>query len=396
MFDFESLLAQLKRDGLLRQRRIVQGPQAASLRVKDKAYLSFCSNDYLGLANHPLLIEAARRGAAEYGVGGGASHLVCGHSTAHETLEEALAAFVGLPRALYFSTGYMAAVGIIPALVGRGDAVFSDALNHACLIDGIRLSRADVQRYQHRDLTALETAIAQSKTARKLVVSDAVFSMDGDLAPVPELLALCEKYDALLLLDDAHGFGVLGDQGRGILSHFNVRSPRLLYMGTLGKAAGVFGAFIAGEAAAIEWLLQKARTYIFTTAAPPLLAVALLASLRLIAAEDWRRARLGELIARLRERFAGLPWPLLPSDTPIQALIVGANSAAMALHEALLQQGIWVPAIRPPTVPQGTARLRISLSAAHTIADVDRLGDALYTAAAHVSSGHEQRALSAP
>lgn len=377
MFDFESQLAQLDRDGLLRRRRIVEGPQQASLTIDGTPHLCFGSNDYLGLANHPALIDAAQRAVAAYGVGAGASHLVCGHSTPHEALEQALAAFLCLPRALYVSTGYMAALGIIPALVGRGDEVFSDALNHACLIDGIRLSRADVHRYEHRDVTMLEAALSRSKATRKLVVSDAVFSMDGDLAPVSELLALCERYDALLLLDDAHGFGVLGEGGRGILSHFAVRSPRLVYMGTLGKAAGVFGAFVAGEAVLVEWLLQRARTYIFTTAAPPLLAAAVLESLRLIGSENWRRTRLVELIGHLREGLADLPWKLLPSSTPIQPLVIGDNHEAVRLGEALLGQGIWVPAIRPPTVAPGSARLRISLSAAHSLKDVSRLAKAL-------------------
>jgi 8-amino-7-oxononanoate synthase len=396
MINSESQLAQLERDGLLRHRRVVSSPQGPSLTVADEAQLSFCSNDYLGLANHPALIEAAQRGAATYGVGSGASHLVCGHTTAHDELEQALAALVGMPRALYFTSGYMAALGVLPALVGRGDAVFSDALNHACLIDGIRLSRADVHRYAHLDLTQLEHDLAHSKASRKLVVSDAVFSMDGDLAPVPQLLLLCERYDALLLLDDAHGFGVLGKGGRGILSHFELRSSRILYMGTLGKAAGVFGAFIAGEALAIEWILQAARTYIFSTAAPSLIAVALLESLHLIESEDWRRIRLRELIDRLRRGLADLPWRLSPSSTPIQPLVVGDNRDCLALHEALLQRGIWVPAIRPPTVPKGTARLRISISAAHSPDQIDRLVDALRSLAAQDNSAHEQRALSAP
>jgi 8-amino-7-oxononanoate synthase len=311
-------------------------------------------------------------------------------------LEQALATFVGMPRVLYFTSGYMAALGVIPALVGRGDAVFSDALNHACLIDGIRLSHADVHRYAHLDLTQLEHDLAQSKVGRKLVVSDAVFSMDGDLAPVPQLLLLCERYDAVLLLDDAHGFGVLGKGGRGILSHFELHSSRIIYMGTLGKAAGVFGAFIAGEAAAIEWILQTARTYMFSTATPSLIAVALLESLHLIESDDWRRVKLRELIDRLRSGLAGLPWRLSPSHTPIQPLIVGDNRDCLALHEALLQRGIWVPAIRPPTVPKGTARLRISLSAAHSPEQVDSLVDTLRSLAAQNNSIHEQRALSAP
>ena len=381
MLDIESRLEELDAAGLIRRRRVLDGPQGAHVHIQGKPCLAFCSNDYLGLANHPALVSAARRGAAMYGVGAGASHLVCGHSAPHEEVEAALADFIRLPRALYFSTGYMAALGTIPALAGRGDAIFSDALNHACLIDGTRLSGADVHVYPHMDLAALEHALARCPNRQKLVVSDAVFSMDGDIAPVPEMLALCERYDAWLLLDDAHGFGVLGEAGRGVLSHFNVQSPRIVYLGTLGKAAGVSGAFIAGDGAVIEWLLQRARTYIFTTAAPPLLAVATLESLRLIELETWRREHLAALIMRLREGFAGLPWRLLPSATPIQPLIVGDNRAVVALSEALLQQGIWVPAIRPPTVPAGTARLRISLSAAHGIEDIDRLLHTLHSLA---------------
>ncbi|MET1083179.1 MAG: 8-amino-7-oxononanoate synthase [Burkholderiales bacterium] len=378
MCDLKPQLLQLEKDGLRRQRRIVDGPQGAYLRVDGREYLSFCSNGYLGLANHPAVVAAARQGLDEYGIGAGASALICGHSRAHEELETKLAAFVRLPRAIHFSTGYLANLGIIPSLVGRGDTVFVDRLNHACLIDGARLSRAEFRVYPHLDLTTLERRLARCTSPRKLVASDAVFSMDGDIAPIPELLALCERYDAWLVLDDAHGFGVLGEQGRGSLAHFQIAySPRIVYMGTLGKAAGVSGAFVAGAPDVIEWLLQRARTYAFTTASPPLLATALIASLELIATEAWRRDRIRELAHRLRVGVADLPWRLLPSGTAIQPLIVGDNRAAVDLMEALRRQAIWVPAIRPPTVPAGTARLRISLSAAHTSADVDLLIAAL-------------------
>ncbi len=371
--DFDFRLEKLDQDGLTRRRRVVESPQTTSLVVNGKPYLAFCSNDYLGLANHPSLVAAAQRGAATYGVGGASSHLICGHSTPHQILEEALAAFVHLPRALYFSTGYMAALGSIPALVNRGDTIFSDALNHACLIDGIRLSRAEVQTYPHLDMAALEQALAQCQSKNKMVISDAVFSMDGELAPINDLLALCERYDAWLFLDDAHGFGVLGEDGRGSLSHFGVQSPRIIYMATLGKAAGVFGAFIAGEGKMIEWLLQRARSYVFTTAAPPMLATALTESLQLIEKESWRRTRLQELISQLRHGLSDLPWQLAPSALPIQPLMVGDNHTVMRLAEGLLGRGIWVPAIRPPTVPRNTARLRISLSAEHTDKDVSFL-----------------------
>ena len=379
--DLAADLAALDARGLRRQRRLLESPQSAHVVVDGRAAIGFCSNDYLGLAADPRVVAAARDAAQRCGVGAGASHLVLGHAAPHHELEATLARFVHLPRTLLFSTGYMANIGIVTALVGRADAVFADKLNHASLNDAALLSRADFRRYAHADLAALERLLAASKAPRKLVVSDAVFSMDGDIAPVPQLLQLCEGYDAWLLLDDAHGFGVLGEAGRGVLSHFNVQSPRIVYLGTLGKAAGVSGAFIAGDGSVIEWLLQRARTYIFTTAAPPLLAVATLESLRLIELETWRREHLAALIMRLREGFAGLPWRLLPSATPIQPLIVGDNRAVMALSEALLQQGIWVPAIRPPTVPAGTARLRISLSAAHGIEDIDRLLHTLHSLA---------------
>lgn len=371
-------LVKLEQKGLLRHRRILESPQGAHVRVDGKDYLAFCSNDYLGLANHPQLIEAARGGALQYGVGSGASHLLTGHIAVHHALEERLARFVGLPRALLFSTGYMANIGVVTALTSREDAVFADRLNHASLNDAARLSRAKLQRYPHLELDALNRLLANSRAKRKLVMTDAVFSMDGDIAPVPELAALCERFDAWLLLDDAHGFGVLGKQGRGTLSHFKLDSPRIIYMATLGKAAGVFGAFVAGAPEIIETLVQRSRSYIYTTAAPALLAQALLASLELVREEGWRRERLGQLIGRLKENLHLSSWKLLPSGTPIQPLVIGENDAAVTLSEALRNRGILAPAIRPPTVPQGSARLRISLSAAHRVEDVDRLVNALH------------------
>jgi len=346
-------------------------------RVDGRDVVAVCSNDYLGLAADPRLGEAACAGVARYGVGGGASHLILGHSEAHHALELALAEFVSLPRALLFSTGYMANLGVVTALVGRGDAIFADKLNHASLNDAAQLSRAEFKRYQHGDLAMLERALAAHPARRKLVVTDAVFSMDGDIAPVPELLELCERHDAWLLLDDAHGFGVLGATGAGVLQHFGVASERIIYMATLGKAAGVFGAFVAGAPALIEWLLQRARPYVYTTATPPMLAHTLLKSLEIIAAESERRELLARLVARLKQGCAGLPWRLMSSDTAIQPLVIGATDAAMRVAEALLERGLLVPAIRPPTVPEGTARLRISLSAGHTLAQVDRLVQAL-------------------
>jgi 8-amino-7-oxononanoate synthase len=364
--------------GLLRARRSLATPQGVRIIVDGKPYLSFCSNDYLGLANHPKLIEALQQGALQYGVGSGASHLVSGHFDAHQHFEEAFAQFVGKPAALSFSTGYMANLGVVQALVGRGDTVFADKLNHASLNDAMLLSRAEVKRYRHNDMVHLAQLLAEEKSGRKLIITDAVFSMDGDIAPLPELLALCEQYDAWLLLDDAHGFGVLGEQGRGVMSHFGLSSPRIIYMATLGKAAGVAGACVAAEQVVIDTLLQNARSYIYTTAGPPALSVALLASLRLIQNEDWRREHLQQLIEQLRKGVKDLPWAMIASATPIQPLMVGTNEAALALSEGLRARGIWVPAIRPPTVPQGTARLRITLSAAHTESDVAELLEALH------------------
>ncbi|MBI1964852.1 MAG: 8-amino-7-oxononanoate synthase [Betaproteobacteria bacterium] len=370
-------LAELESRGLKRRRRLLETPQGARVTVDGREYLAFCSNDYLGLAGHPALIEAAREGAARCGVGAGASHLILGHATAHHALEEALAAFVGLPRALLFSAGYLANIGAVTTLVGRGDAVFADRLNHASLNDAALLSRAELKRYPHLDLEALERLLAATRARRKLVVTDAVFSMDGDVAPVPQLLELCERHDAWLLLDDAHGFGVLGEGGRGVLSCFGAASPRLIYMATLGKAAGAFGAFVAAQSDVVEILLQRARSYIYTTAMPPLLAHVLMKSLELIACEEWRRERLMQLIYVLKQRLMVKRWRLMPSRTAIQPLVIGGNEEAMAASDALARAGLLVPAIRPPTVPQGTARLRISLSAAHEVEDVERLAFAL-------------------
>ncbi|HEY7986836.1 MAG TPA: 8-amino-7-oxononanoate synthase [Methylophilaceae bacterium] len=370
-------LDQRKVAGSLRRRRLLESMQGTHIKVDGRDVLSFCSNDYLGLAAHPAVIDAVKHAADTSGAGSGASHLITGHHQLHHQLEQALADFVRLPQALLFSTGYMANMGVVTALMGRDDAVFADKLNHASLNDAVVLSRAEFKRYQHQDMRALEKLLAASQARRKLVLADAVFSMDGDIAPVPEMLSLCEKYDAWLMLDDAHGFGVLGAEGRGVLQHFNVQSPRIIYMATLGKAAGVAGAFVAGESALIEYLIQNARTYIYTTAIPPLLSAGLLASLEIIAQEEWRRERLLALISSLRSGLSDCNWKLEASSTPIQPLIIGSNDDAMNASEALLQRGILVPAIRPPTVPTGTARLRISLSAAHTLEDVGMLVDAL-------------------
>jgi 8-amino-7-oxononanoate synthase len=363
---------------LLRGRHTLQSPQSPHIVVDGKAFLSFCSNDYLGLAGNPQLISSLRQGAALWGVGAGAAHLVSGHFAPHHELEQQLATFVGKPAALLFSTGYMANIGAVQALAGKGDTVFADKLNHASLNDAMQLSRAVAKRYRHGEMTQLGQLLAQARSGRKLVITDAVFSMDGDLAPLPELLDLCERHDAWLLVDDAHGFGVLGEKGRGSLSHFGLDSPRIIYMATLGKAAGVFGAFVAGEQTVIETLVNHAHSYVYTTATPPALAVALQQSLGLVEKGDALRGHLQVLVAGLREGLKGLPWQLMCSETAIQPLLVGDNRSALELSEQLRERGIWVAAIRPPTVPQGTARLRITLSAAHSEQDVEQLVEALH------------------
>jgi 8-amino-7-oxononanoate synthase len=381
--DLERGLAGREAAGLLRARRVVDSPPGARVTVDGRELVNFASNDYLGLASHPDVVAAARDGAARWGAGAGASHLICGHYAAHAALEAELAAWArpcAGAQALTFGSGYLANLAILTTLAGRGDAIFADRLNHACLNDGAILSRADFVRYPHRDLAHLRQRLAASPAKRKLIATDAVFSMDGDLAPLPGLLALAEEFDAWLVVDDAHGFGVLGtaaDPGRGSVAHFGLAADRIVYMGTLGKAAGVAGAFVAAHPAVIATINQQARTYVFTTAAPPLLAEALRASLAVIRDDRARHEHLAALIAHFRERMRDLRWNLLPSTTPIQPLVVGANADAVALAAALWRRGFWVPAIRPPTVPAGTARMRITLSAAHAPADVDALADAL-------------------
>ncbi len=390
MHDSSALLAELQQkldaleqQQLMRRRRVVDTPQSPQLTADGRALLAFCSNDYLGLAADPRVVEALREGAARYGAGSGASHLISGHSAAHAALEDRLAALMApcLPqaRALVFSTGYLANLAVLSALAGKDAEIFSEELSHASLIDGARLARSTLHVYPHRDLDRLEALLADSAASDKLVVTDSVFSMDGDIAPLRELLALCERHRAWLVVDDAHGFGVLGDRGLGALEHLGLSSPQLVYMGTLGKAAGVAGAFVAAHATVIDWLVQRARPYIYTTAAPPAVAHALLTSLDIIVGSEGRerRAQLGRLIARLRERLTLRHWRLLPSDTGIQPVVIGDNGATVAAGNALLGRGFWVGAIRPPTVPAGTSRLRITLSAAHTPAQIDALAAAV-------------------
>lgn len=371
---------------LRRTRRHAQSACAPRVQVDGKAMLAFCSNDYLGLAAHPEIIAALKEGSDLYGVSSGASHLISGHTQAHADLETALAEFMApvIPNAdaLYLCTGYMANLAILSGLgsiSGKDTAIFCESLNHASLIDGVKLARAPMQIFPHGDMDALEDLLKNSSAKTKIVVSDSVFSMDGNLANLPRLVELCEQYDAWCVIDDAHGFGVLGAQGRGVLEHFNLCSKNVIYMGTLGKAAGVAGAFVAADAQVIDYLVQTARPYIYTTAAPPAIAYALLTSLKIIAGAEGqaRRAHVQALIAQLRAGLNLQGWRLMPSITPIQPIVIGENAAAMQVAAQLHQQGFWIPAIRPPTVPAGTARLRLSLSASHTQEDVQELIDCL-------------------
>ena len=382
--DLNRKLQALDEQSLTRVRRVVETACAPRMTVSGRPLLAFCSNDYLGLAAHPRVVAALREGAELYGAGSGASHLINGHSRAHAQLEDRLAEFesphLDSARALYFCTGYMANLAMLTALGADADAeIFSEALNHASLIDGARLARASVNVYPHADLDALGKLLDASNAQAKIVVTDSVFSMDGDLAPLPELLALCERHGAWLVVDDAHGFGVLGAHGRGALEHFGLRSPNLVYMGTLGKAAGVGGAFVAAHASVIELMVQRARPYIYTTAAPPALAHALLASLDIIAGDEGasRRAHLQALIAQLDRGLQLERWQRPASPTAIQPIIIGGNEEALRAGAGLYGLGLWVPAIRPPTVAPGTSRLRVTLSAAHTHEEVAQLAAAL-------------------
>lgn len=379
MFKLKPQLAQIKAQQLYRVRHVLDSPQGAQVCIDGKNYLAFCSNDYLGLANHPEVIHALQKAAQRYGVGSGAAHLVNGHSVEHHALEEELAEFTNRPRALLFSTGYMANLGVVSALLGRRDGVFEDRLNHASLVDGGLLSGARLWRYAHADPNALEQRLTNHGTGgRALVMTDGVFSMDGDLAPLPALAEMSHAHGAWLMVDDAHGFGVLGPEGKGSLAYFGLTLDQVpIVVGTLGKAFGTAGAFVAGSEALVETLIQKARTYIFTTATPPAVAAATRMSLRLARDEEWRRVRLQALIERFRLGAEQLGLPLLDSMTPIQPLLVGDAGAALALSEGLRKEGILISAIRPPTVPSGTARLRITLSALHREAHIDRLLDVL-------------------
>ena len=378
MKNLSEALAIRKQKNLYRSRQVIDGPQGVETQIDGTSFLSFCSNDYLGLANHPQVIAAFHQGLDEYGAGSGAAHLITGHSRAHQQLEEELAGFVQRPRALLFSTGYMANLGVMQALLGRGDRVFQDRNNHASLLDGARLSGARLARYRHADVTDLAARMRAAPAGEYLLATDGVFSMDGDIAPLAGLAGVAAQHAAWFMVDDAHGLGVVGPQGRGSVAQAGLGLDQVpILMGTLGKAFGSFGAFVAGSEELIETLIQQARTYIYTTASPPAVAVATRAALKLVREEDWRREHLAALVRRFRAAAAQLGLGLADSDTPIQPLLVGDAGTALQFSEALRGQGILVTAIRPPTVAEGAARLRITFSAAHSEAQVDRLLDAL-------------------
>ena len=376
-FNLASRLAERRAAHLYRQRPLLETPQQPEVMVDGEQLLAFCSNDYLGLASHPEVIRAMQQGAERWGVGGGASHLVMGHSTPHHQLEEALADFTGRPRALLFSTGYMANLAAVTALVGQGDTVLEDRINHASLLDAGLLSGARFSRYLHNDADSLAKRLDKA-TGDTLVVTDGVFSMDGDLANLPALCATAKARGAWVMVDDAHGFGPLGKTGGGIVEHFGLGIDDVpVLVGTLGKAFGTAGAFVAGSEELIETLIQFARPYIYTTSQPPAVACATLKSLELLRAESWRRDHLNSLITRFRQGAAEIGLTLMDSPTPIQPILVGSSERALKLSAALRDRGVLVGAIRPPTVPAGSARLRVTFSASHSAAQVERLLDIL-------------------
>lgn len=361
-----------------RRRRIMSSAQGVRVCIDDLEYLNFCSNDYLALANHPELKAAFKQAVDRYGVGSGSAHLINGHSHEHHALEEELAAFTGRQRALLFSTGYMANLGLVSTLLGRSDTLFEDRLNHASLIDAGILSRARMQRYAHNDMTALAEKLEQCDRGEKLIVSDGVFSMDGDLAPIIDMAHLAQAHDALLMIDDAHGLGVLGRTGGGSLEQAGLDAVAVpILMGTLGKALGTFGAFVAGDELLIEALINHARSYVYTTALPPAVAAATRASLRLLQTESWRRQKLTALVEHWKQGAGQLQLPLMDSDTAIQPLLLGSSEKAIRISQQLEQRGFLISAIRPPTVAKGQARLRITFSAEHEPEHIDRLLEAL-------------------
>ncbi len=377
-WDLSGQLDGLKQQQLYRSRQVIEGPQGAQVRIAGAWFDNFSSNDYLGLANHPDVIKAFQHAAGQYGVGSGSAHLICGHSAEHHALEEELADFTGRQRALVFSTGYMANMGAIASLVGKNDEVFQDKLNHASLIDGALISGAQFKRYPHGDLKRLGQLLAQSTSKKKLIASDGVFSMDGDEANVVELASMAQQSTSLLMIDDAHGIGVLGQRGGGLLEKLGLNSQQVpILMATLGKSLGTAGAFIAGDEALIETLIQRARSYIFTTAMPSATMAATRVSLKLCQQDTWRREKLAALVAQFRRGAEQLGLQLIASTTPIQPIILGSNQAVMLAAERLKKHNILVGAIRHPTVAKGSERLRITFSASHTEQQLDRLLSAL-------------------
>ena len=374
----QGALDERRQQHLYRQRSNLNSRCAATIMVDGKSQHNFCSNDYLGLAGHPDIAKALQQGADKYGTGSGASHLISGHSQAHEQLEQELAEFTGRPRALLFSTGYMANMGVISALVGRRDLVLQDRLNHASLLDGGLLSRADLQRYKHANTEDLAARLSASNAERKLVVTDGVFSMDGDLPPLESMAVVTNQHQGWLMVDDAHGFGVLGKHGGGLIEALDLSIEQVpILVGTLGKAFGTFGAFVAGSEALIETLIQFSRSYIYTTALPPAVAVASSASLKILQAESWRREKLVSLVSRFRLGAEQIGLDLMDSQTPIQPVQINDDQRVMEINQQLRAKGFMVGAIRPPTVPKGSGRLRICLSATHTEEQIDQLLEAL-------------------
>jgi len=367
-------LAQTDANHLYRSRKILDSAQSVEPIIDGKKVLSFCSNDYLGLANHPEVIDSFKQAADKYGVGSGSAHLVSGHSVEHHALEEELADFMGTERALLFSTGYMANLGVVSALCDRHSEIYEDKLNHASLLDAALLSRAKRIRYPHLDSSNLEQRLTSSGSDNKLIISDGVFSMDGDLAPLDKLVKLANKNNATLMIDDAHGIGVLGKKGKGIVEHVGLDSDSIpILVGTLGKAFGTAGAFVAGSEALIETLIQQSSSYIFTTAMPAAVAAATRKSLQLLAEESWRREKLQTLIKQFRTGAEELGLNLIDSVTAIQPIVIGETEQALSLSEKLFEKNILISAIRPPTVPEGTSRLRITFSATHTEKQVEKL-----------------------
>ncbi len=377
--ELDNELDAIKKQNLYRSRRVISSPQGVNIKIDGKSVINFSSNDYLALAHHPKVIDAFKKAVNQYGVGTGSAHLICGHTSSHHALEEELAAFTGRERALLFSTGYMANMGVISALLKRGDRVFEDRLNHASLLDGGLLSGAKFKRYFHNDIADLQQKI-RIDDKRTLIVSDGVFSMDGDLALLPELSMTAKNNNAWLMVDDAHGFGVLGKTGGGIVEHYGLTQQDVpVLMGTLGKGFGTFGAFVVGSDVLIENLIQKARTYIFTTALPAAIAEATRTSLKILMAEHWRREKLKQLLERFRKGASQLGLPIMPSASAIQAVLIGDSQKTVQISHKLLGQGFLVSAIRPPTVPKGKSRLRITFSVNHDEQQIYQLLDALNT-----------------